>query len=124
MSREPIQFNLKMASHISTAELQPPFILTHENGEETEEAELKNSVQASSSVERFKKKKDYVLIDSDGGIDDARAIFMVEKAQRSLIDPLKITAITCVNGNTTVDNVAINVTRVLDTANDSQVRVR
>lgn len=55
----------------------------------------------------------YVIVDVDVGCDDAWALFVLLKAMD--FDLVNILAITCVNGNTTVDNVARNVIRVLET---------
>lgn len=50
----------------------------------------------------------YVVIDTDAGVDDAVAILMV------LGDPsISVEAITCVAGNTLVDNVVTNVLKLL-----------
>lgn len=54
----------------------------------------------------------YVIMDVDGGCDDAWAIMMLIKAEAEM--HVKILAITCVAGNTTVGHVARNVARVLE----------
>lgn len=54
-----------------------------------------------------------VIVDVDVGCDDAWALFVLLKAMDCGL--CHILAITCVNGNTTVDNVARNVLRVLQT---------
>ena len=72
-------------------------------------------------IAQERKNKNLVLIDSDAGLDDAWAIFVLLRAQRSIENPTIIEAITCVNGNTNVDNVAINVTRCMNVGNDQIV---
>ncbi|XP_068609015.1 inosine-uridine preferring nucleoside hydrolase [Brachionichthys hirsutus] len=52
--------------------------------------------------------KKQVIIDTDCGIDDAQAILMALAAPN-----IEVVAITCVFGNTSVDNVCQNVLRVL-----------
>jgi inosine-uridine nucleoside N-ribohydrolase len=59
-----------------------------------------------------------VIIDTDAGADDAAAIFMAINSDRySSTSMLEVIAITCVNGNTHVDNVVVNVLKTLQTAN-------
>ena len=48
-----------------------------------------------------------LLLDVDCGVDDAQAIMLV------LASTAKVLGITCVHGNTTVENVCKNVLRVL-----------
>lgn len=55
----------------------------------------------------------YVIVDVDVGCDDAWALLVLLKAMD--YDLCHVLAITCANGNTTVDNVAKNVLRVLET---------
>ncbi len=68
-----------------------------------------------------------LLIDTDAGIDDAWALLMALRAQSQvtqLTSPypkVTIAAITTVCGNTTLEHVANNVTRTLDTVNDKTV---
>jgi inosine-uridine nucleoside N-ribohydrolase len=57
-----------------------------------------------------------VVIDTDAGPDDAAAIFTVLNADKYNSD-LKVIGITCVNGNTAVDNVVVNVLKTLKTVN-------
>lgn len=54
-----------------------------------------------------------IIIDTDGGLDDAGAILMLLEAHKKNI--LKIIAITTTHGNSALDNVNKNVLRVLDT---------
>jgi inosine-uridine nucleoside N-ribohydrolase len=64
-----------------------------------------------------------VIIDTDAGPDDAAAIFMALNGQK-YNSKFKVIAITCVNGNTAVDNVAVNVLKTLKTANRLDVSSR
>lgn len=59
-----------------------------------------------------------ILIDTDAGTDDALALFILLKAHQSPDNPIKIVGITTVNGNTSLDNVLKNVTRVLLTVGE------
>lgn len=52
-----------------------------------------------------------IIVDVDVGCDDAWALFVLIKAMENGL--CRILAITCTNGNTSVDNVAKNVIRVL-----------
>lgn len=54
----------------------------------------------------------YIILDEDLGTDDAWALFLLLKAEKT--HNLKVLALTCVNGNGSVDNVARNNLRVLD----------
>lgn len=59
-----------------------------------------------------------VIIDTDAGPDDAAAIFVVLNYNKySYNSSLEVLAITCVHGNTAVDNVVVNVLKTLQTAN-------
>jgi len=58
-----------------------------------------------------------LLVDVDCGVDDAQAIMM------ALADPdVQILGITCVQGNTSIENVCKNVLRVLKVCNHLKVR--
>lgn len=59
-----------------------------------------------------------VILDVDTGIDDAFAIMLAARSPR-----LELRAVTCVNGNTTVDHVAANTAYVLDVAGATEVPV-
>jgi len=63
-----------------------------------------------------------VLIDTDAGLDDALAIIMALRAHRDPKIPFKIIGITCVAGNTEVDPVTINVTRILEIMGETEVK--
>lgn len=52
-----------------------------------------------------------VIIDCDAGIDDALALIILIEAHKH--KRIEILAITCVNGNTSINNVIKNVFRVL-----------
>lgn len=56
-----------------------------------------------------------IIVDVDAGCDDAWALLMLLKAMDAQLCDIK--AITCVHGNTGVDNVVKNVLRVLKTVN-------
>lgn len=58
------------------------------------------------------KKKSFVIIDCDTGNDDAWAIISLVKAEERC--DYKILGITCVYGNTTVDNSTVNTLMVLE----------
>ena len=57
-----------------------------------------------------------MIIDTDCGIDDAQAIMMALAAPN-----IKVLGITCVFGNTTVENVCQNVLRVLSVCEREEV---
>lgn len=63
---------------------------------------------------------DRIIVDVDVGLDDAAALFLLLHADTS--GKIKIEAITCVNGNTNLDNVITNVLRLLELANRTDVR--
>lgn len=63
-----------------------------------------------------------VIIDVDVGTDDAVALLLCLAADAKKI--IKIEAITCVNGNTTVDNVVCNVYRILAVAKRTDVSIQ
>lgn len=54
----------------------------------------------------------YVIFYHDGGTDDAWALLMLLQAEKHLKN-IKLLAITCVNGNTTIDNVIKNTYHIL-----------
>jgi inosine-uridine nucleoside N-ribohydrolase len=59
-----------------------------------------------------------LIIDTDAGVDDAVALFLALGYEaKQLNSSARIIAITCVFGNTDVSNVAVNVLKVLKTAN-------
>ena len=60
------------------------------------------------------------IIDTDAGVDDAVALAMALDAHRR--KEIRVLAITCVWGNTAVENVAVNVLRILDRADCKDVR--
>lgn len=60
-----------------------------------------------------------IIIDCDAGIDDALALIILIAAHKQ--EQIEIKAITCVHGNTTVDNVIKNVYRTLDVCNATHV---
>nr|XP_022335561.1 inosine-uridine preferring nucleoside hydrolase-like isoform X3 [Crassostrea virginica]XP_022335562.1 inosine-uridine preferring nucleoside hydrolase-like isoform X3 [Crassostrea virginica]XP_022335563.1 inosine-uridine preferring nucleoside hydrolase-like isoform X3 [Crassostrea virginica] len=62
--------------------------------------------------------KTKLIIDCDAGIDDMQAIMLALSRQEA-----EVLAITCVNGNTNVDNVCRNVLRVLSVCNRMDIPV-
>lgn len=60
-----------------------------------------------------------VILDTDVGTDDAWALLMLLKAEPK--HNLKLLAVTCTGGNTTLDNVAKNTIRVLEHAKRTDV---
>lgn len=60
-----------------------------------------------------------VIVDCDAGIDDALALFLLLTAHKE--ERLNVEAVTCVFGNTTVNNVVKNVYRVLELFKDYYV---
>lgn len=53
-----------------------------------------------------------IIVDCDAGIDDVLALFLLFNAHKH--ERLRIEAVTCVYGNTSVKNVVKNVFRVLE----------
>lgn len=70
----------------------------------------------------MEKKDKYILIDTDTGSDDALALWMVLTAHRDPTSPVKIVGIVCSHGNTTCENVATNVIRTLQCAEENDVK--
>ncbi|KAK1126831.1 hypothetical protein K0M31_004453 [Melipona bicolor] len=62
-----------------------------------------------------------VIIDCDAGIDDALALIILIAAHKQ--EKIQIKAITCVNGNTSVDNVVKNVFRTLNVCKVTDIPV-
>jgi len=60
-----------------------------------------------------------IIVDCDAGIDDALALIILLAGHTD--KRLNIKAITCVNGNTKVDNVVRNVFRTLHVCNCTDV---
>lgn len=58
------------------------------------------------------------IIDCDTGVDDAFALMLALSR-----DDVDVVAITCVNGNTTLDQVAVNVMKVLEVCQRTDVPV-
>ncbi|CAB0002664.1 unnamed protein product [Nesidiocoris tenuis] len=61
----------------------------------------------------------YIIIDNDAGVDDAWAIFLLLKAEPRN----QVLALTCVNGNTSLENVCRNNLRLLAQLNERQIPV-
>lgn len=62
-----------------------------------------------------------MIVDVDAGSDDAIAILMLLSAHKK--GEINLKAITCVAGNTKLNNVATNVLRVLEAASALNVRL-
>ena len=62
--------------------------------------------------------KKKIIIDCDAGIDDAQAILLALSAQ-----DVEVIAITCVAGNTPIDKVCVNVLKVLELCNRTDIPV-
>ncbi|CAG7837635.1 unnamed protein product [Allacma fusca] len=74
-------------------------------------------------AKNFIEEEKLVLIDTDAGTDDAWAIFMCLAAHHDPKIPLKVVGLTCVTGNTAVDNVTVNVTRTLQTVGEANIPI-
>lgn len=66
--------------------------------------------------------KKYVIFDTDMGTDDAWALLMLLKAEKYLKN-IEILAVTCVFGNTSVDNAIKNTYHILQSMDRSDVRL-
>ncbi|KAG7200322.1 hypothetical protein KM043_017784 [Ampulex compressa] len=64
---------------------------------------------------------EYVIVDCDAGIDDALALMMLIATHK--LQKIKIAAITCVKGNTNVENVTENVFRTLHACEATDIPV-
>lgn len=62
-----------------------------------------------------------VIMDVDVGTDDAWAIFLMLDAERRGL--VKLKAITCIHGNSTIDNIGRNVIRLLEAVNRTDIPV-
>lgn len=62
----------------------------------------------------------YVIVDTDMGTDDAWALLMLLKAEKCFQN-IKILAITCVSGNTSLENVVKNTYYMLHSAGRTDV---
>lgn len=65
--------------------------------------------------------KKLLIVDCDAGIDDALALVILAGAHK--VNKIKLLAVTCVNGNTGVDNVVSNVFRTLKVCGIEDVAV-
>lgn len=63
----------------------------------------------------------YIILDTDMGTDDMWALVMLLKAEKYFSN-IKLLAITCVHGNTSMENVLINTFAVLDMMDRPDVR--
>lgn len=55
-----------------------------------------------------------VIVDCDTGTDDAWALIALLKSQEAKIADFEVVAITCVDGNTNVENSSVNSLFILD----------
>ena len=79
---------------------------------------MKICTRSSAGFERPGK----IIIDTDGGADDASAILLTLQAEKLLKNEgVKVMAITCTYGNTAEINAEINVLKILTIANRSDV---
>ncbi|XP_046736193.1 pyrimidine-specific ribonucleoside hydrolase RihA-like [Diprion similis] len=62
-----------------------------------------------------------VIVDCDAGIDDALALILLAGAHK--LNKIQLLAVTCVNGNTNVENVVNNVFRTLQTCGLADIPV-
>lgn len=60
-----------------------------------------------------------IIVDCDAGLDDALALIILLAGH--VTREIEIKAVTCVNGNTNVDNVVKNVFRTLDVCGCQEV---
>ncbi|XP_055380636.1 nucleoside hydrolase-like [Condylostylus longicornis] len=67
--------------------------------------------------------KEYIVLDCDIGTDDAWALLTLIKAEQEMPDKYKILGVTCIAGNSTIDNIAINTLRILDSVNRLDIPV-
>uniref|UniRef100_A0A1B6KD12 Inosine/uridine-preferring nucleoside hydrolase domain-containing protein n=1 Tax=Graphocephala atropunctata TaxID=36148 RepID=A0A1B6KD12_9HEMI len=67
-------------------------------------------------------KKSFVVVDTDAGLDDAWAILMLLATAKENKD-IKVVGITCVHGNTTVEQTCINVLRTLESSSGLEIPV-
>lgn len=63
----------------------------------------------------------YIILDTDMGTDDAWALFLLIRAELECSN-IKILAITCVHGNTSVKYAVRNTYRILNILNRTDVR--
>lgn len=67
-------------------------------------------------------KQRFIIFDTDMGADDAWALQMILKAEKSHKN-VKVLAITTTHGNTTVENAIKNTYRILDGLDRNDVRI-
>ncbi|XP_008432876.1 inosine-uridine preferring nucleoside hydrolase-like isoform X2 [Poecilia reticulata] len=107
----PTQQRKEMSSRSKKRKKTPPM----DAGQNSQEKQLQ--ALQNSKEEGFRTMKK-LLLDVDCGVDDAQAIMV------GLADPnVEILGITCVHGNTTVENVCKNVLRVLQACNKLEIPV-
>jgi len=68
------------------------------------------------------KSDEHIVVDTDGGADDAMAILLLLTASTNYNDSyFNVVAITCVYGNSELRNVEQNVLKTLSIANETKV---
>ena len=72
----------------------------------------------TSNGQKLRKK---IVIDTDCGVDDAQALLLA--LSEEFEDSVEVIAITCVAGNVDVDQVCINVLKVLEVASRTDIPV-
>ncbi|XP_071452151.1 uncharacterized protein [Hetaerina americana] len=71
----------------------------------------------------LKPRKELFVLDVDTGSDDALGILMMASKTAALDAGIEVMAITCVNGNTHIDNVVVNVLKTLKVINRLDIPV-
>ncbi|XP_051173343.1 inosine-uridine preferring nucleoside hydrolase-like [Leptopilina boulardi] len=66
-------------------------------------------------------KPEKIIVDCDAGTDDALSLILLIEAHK--LNKIELLGITCVNGNTSVDNVVSNVFRTLEVCNGNDIPV-
>lgn len=66
--------------------------------------------------------KKHVIVDVDVGVDDFLALLVLLNAEKN--GEIKIEAITCSNGNASVENVCKNVARILEITKRKDVSIK
>ncbi|XP_077284162.1 nucleoside hydrolase-like [Arctopsyche grandis] len=86
------------------------------------------TIVLTQKVDLFKHAKMKLVVDTDVGSDDAMALFYLLRAEKhakldNKTDGPEVLAVTCVNGNTAVDHVVVNVLKVLQAVNRIDIPV-
>lgn len=81
---------------------------------------LVSDLNASKSRKRRNTVQRYIILDTDQGVDDGFALLALLKAEK-LYGNIKLLAITCLAGNTDLENVLRNTLRILHDTNRMDV---